>query len=155
MTRSIRATIGAATLMALAAVAGAWIIDGTLDLSWNTIDGGGATFSTGGTLELGGTIGQPDAGITMSGAAAGGELSITGGFWAGASIPLPDTCPADIAPLPNGNGLVNIDDLLMVIGGWGACPLPCPPNCPADVTHNCTVNIDDLLTVIAAWGMCP
>jgi uncharacterized membrane protein len=49
---------------------------GTYDLTWNTLDGGGATFSAGGTYELGGTIGQADAG-TMS----GGQYALGGGFW--------------------------------------------------------------------------
>jgi hypothetical protein len=47
------------------------------DLSWNTIAGGGATYSNGGTYSLGGTIGQGSAG-TLS----GGSYSLTGGFWA-------------------------------------------------------------------------
>ena len=37
------------------------------DLSWYTIDGGGATFSTGGSYSLGGSIGQPDAGSLSGG----------------------------------------------------------------------------------------
>ena len=45
------------------------------DLSWNTIDGGGAT-STGGGYELSGTIGQADAG-----GHAGGAFDLIGGFW--------------------------------------------------------------------------
>ncbi len=53
---------------------------GGYDLSWSTIDGGGATFSTGGPYALGGTIGQPDAG-TLS----GGPYTLAGGFWAGAA----------------------------------------------------------------------
>src|SRR5262245_48292509 len=52
-----------------------------LQLSWYTIDGGGATFSTGGALQLGGTIGQPDASATPM---TGGSLQLTGGFWPGA-----------------------------------------------------------------------
>lgn len=51
---------------------------GTFDLTWNTIDGGGATFSSGGNYSLGGTIGQADAG-----AMSGGTFSLNGGFWAG------------------------------------------------------------------------
>lgn len=51
------------------------------DLSWYTIDGGGATFSTDGSYSLGGSIGQPDAG-SMS----GGSYTLNGGFWGGASI---------------------------------------------------------------------
>jgi len=51
---------------------------GGYDLTWNSIDGGGATFSTGGGYSLGGTIGQADAG-----ASSGGAYSLNGGFWAG------------------------------------------------------------------------
>ncbi len=49
---------------------------GAYDLTWNTWDGGGGMFSTGGTYSLGGTIGQPDAG-----ALNGGAYSLNGGFW--------------------------------------------------------------------------
>jgi hypothetical protein len=63
-------------------------------------------------------------------------------------------CPADIAP-PTGNGIVNVDDLLAVIGGWGPCASPCSPSCIADVVQDCVVNVDDLLAVIGAWGSCP
>ena len=47
-------------------------------VDWHTIDGGGATASTGGNWELSGTIGQPDAG-TMT----GGNWEVAGGFWPG------------------------------------------------------------------------
>ena len=46
-------------------------------IHWFTIDGGGGT-STGGAYQVSGTIGQPDAGPTMS----GGSFSVEGGFWA-------------------------------------------------------------------------
>ena len=49
---------------------------GGYDLTWNTIDGGGGMFSTGGTYSLGGTIGQSDA-ETMSGS----SYTLNGGFW--------------------------------------------------------------------------
>ena len=49
------------------------------DLSWWTVDGGGATFSTGGGYTLGGSVGQPDAG-----ALSGGDYTLLGGFWLGA-----------------------------------------------------------------------
>jgi len=51
---------------------------GGYDLAWNSIDGGGATFSTGGGYSLGGTIGQADAGTS-----SGGAYALSGGFWAG------------------------------------------------------------------------
>ena len=40
---------------------------GGYDLTWSTIDGGGATWSEGGGYALGGTIGQPDAGVLSGG----------------------------------------------------------------------------------------
>jgi hypothetical protein len=67
-------------LLAFAASVAYAQVAGGLDLSWNTIDGGGGTFSTGGSYSLGGTIGQPDAGVQT-----GGRFSLTGGFWGGAA----------------------------------------------------------------------
>jgi hypothetical protein len=51
------------------------------DLSWWTVDGGGGTFSQGGNYTLGGTIGQPDAGLM-----SGGNYTLGGGFWGGGSL---------------------------------------------------------------------
>jgi hypothetical protein len=53
----------------------------TYDLSWWSVDSGGATFSTGGAYELGGTIGQPDAGTLT-----GGGYTLGGGFWGGGAV---------------------------------------------------------------------
>ena len=46
-------------------------------LDWFKIAGGGGT-STGGVYAVSGTIGQPDAGASMT----NGQYSVTGGFWA-------------------------------------------------------------------------
>jgi hypothetical protein len=51
------------------------------DLSWYTIAGGGATFSMSGSYSLGGTIGQPDAGMMST-----GSYTLLGGFWSVAAI---------------------------------------------------------------------
>jgi hypothetical protein len=51
------------------------------DLSWSTVDGGGAMYSDGGSYVLGGTVGQPDAGLL-----AGGEYVLGGGFWGGGAL---------------------------------------------------------------------
>lgn len=45
-------------------------------IDWHTIDGGGGT-STGGVYSVSGTIGQPDAGSTLT----NGQYALTGGFW--------------------------------------------------------------------------
>jgi hypothetical protein len=50
----------------------------------------------------------------------------------------------------NGDGLVNTDDLIALVGAWGVCP-PLPALCPADLTHDGLVNTDDLLLVIVNW----
>ena len=54
---------------------------GGYDLSWNTIDGGGTTWSEGGGYSLGSTVGQPDAGVL-----SGGGYTLAGGFWGGAAV---------------------------------------------------------------------
>jgi len=45
-------------------------------IDWYKVAGGGGT-STGGTFQVSGTIGQPDASSAMT----GGNFSVTGGFW--------------------------------------------------------------------------
>ena len=52
---------------------------GGYDLTWSTVDGGGYTWSEGGGYSLGGTVGQPDAGVL-----SGGDYTLAGGFWGGA-----------------------------------------------------------------------
>jgi hypothetical protein len=66
---------------------------GTLSISWFTIDGGGAASTTGGALNLAGTVGQPDAGTCT-----GGVLALYGGFWCGGSgaSALPDPPEGDL-----------------------------------------------------------
>jgi len=61
---------------------------GGYDLTWNTVDGGGYTWSEGGGYSLGGTVGQPDAGVL-----SGGEYTLAGGFWGGAAAATASTCP--------------------------------------------------------------
>lgn len=55
---------------------------GAYDLRWNTPAHGGQTFATGGVYSLGGTVGQPDAGVL-----AGGAYALHGGFWVGGLVP--------------------------------------------------------------------
>jgi hypothetical protein len=64
--------IGLAAAFALAVSASAQ----NYSIDWFTIDGGGGT-STGGVYSVSGTIGQPDAGPTMT----NGQYAVTGGFW--------------------------------------------------------------------------
>jgi len=72
---------GLAVCLVLLAAGGVMAQDG-YDLSWWTADGGGQTFSAGGNYSLGGTIGQPDAGLLT-----GSGYTLAGGFWSGAGQP--------------------------------------------------------------------
>jgi len=54
------------------------LAQGGYELSWRTVDGGGQMYSVGSGYELGGTIGQPDAGVLT-----GGGYTLGGGFWRG------------------------------------------------------------------------
>lgn len=77
-------------------------------IDWFTVDGGGGT-SIGGTFELSGTIGQPDAGVEMT----GGTFSLTGGYWAGAGVPS-NPCPwgqTGCTADQDGDGDVDSDDI--------------------------------------------
>ena len=79
------------------------------DLSWYTIDGGGVMFSSGGTLELSGTIGQPDASVEVL---TGGNLELVGGFW-------PVFCFGDL----DGDEDVDLTDLAALLAVYGTtCP---------------------------------
>ena len=60
------------------------------------------------------------------------------------SGPLP--CPADCS---NGDGSVNVTDLLALLAAWGQVGSAC------DLAGDTTVNVTDLLALLAAWGGCP
>lgn len=49
----------------------------------------------------------------------------------------------------NVDGIVNVNDLLILIAAWGTCD-----GCDADLNADGNVNINDLLVLIAAWGPC-
>ena len=76
----------ASSLLALAALTTS---AQTYAVDWYKIAGGGGT-SAGGTYQVSGTIGQPDA----SGAMNGGGYSVTGGYWSMISV-------VQLAGLPN------------------------------------------------------
>ena len=84
MRRTMSLLLGATLLMLVALAtlpAGAGRPEQGYTLDWWTVDGGGATFSTGGGYALGGTIGQPDAGVL-----GGGGYTLGGGFWKGGGL---------------------------------------------------------------------
>ncbi len=85
--------LSAASALALASAAAS----ADLTITWYSIDGGGALSATAGTMVMGCTIGQPDAGTLSS-----GSITLEGGYWAGAVF----VCPADY----DHTGFVDTDD---------------------------------------------
>ena len=61
----------------------------------------------------------------------------------GIMITVLESCPADF----DGNGTVNVTDLLALLAGWGTAGT-------GDVNGDGTVNVTDLLKLLAAWGSC-
>jgi hypothetical protein len=107
-----------AGLTGLAAVAGAQgQTGGVYDLSWSTIDGGGVMFSAGGVYTLGGTIGQPDAGIEGAGA-----YVCDGGFWAEGQADCYANCDGSTAaPILNVNDFVCFQSRFAAGDPWANC----------------------------------
>ena len=114
-----------------------------LDLDWWTVDGGGYMFSAGGAFELSGTIGQPDAGVVMT----GGDFSLVGGFWA---TP-PCWCLSDVNHdgQRDGRDVQAFVDCLLASGGDCAC---------ADVETDGVLGLADVITFVddlLAGAPCP
>jgi hypothetical protein len=58
---------------------------------------------------------------------------------------IPDECGC---PDINGDGIVNVSELLAIIDQWGLT------NSPADVNQDGIVDVSDLLEVVGNWGPC-
>jgi plastocyanin len=109
---------------------------------------------------IGGAIGGvgilADATATVAGTTVCGNVGykgnttqISGDYTDNGGNTIAEECPADCLADINGDGAVDITDLLGLIGAWGACD-----GCDEDLDGNGTVNVSDLLEVIAAWGAC-
>ncbi len=61
-------------------------------------------------------------------------------------VPAGAPCPADL----NNDGVVNVSDLLILLGDWGSCP-----GCDSDLNNDGVVNVSDLLILLGDWGSCP
>jgi len=51
----------------------------------------------------------------------------------------------------DGNGVVDVNDLTLILDHWGPCPAPCAA-CPADLDADGLVGITDFLMLLALWG---
>jgi predicted outer membrane repeat protein len=73
---------------------------------------------------------------------------IVGSWTDGGYNTIADECPTD-CPDIDGDGIVNVTDLLAVIDQWGSTLSD------ADINGDGIVNVTDLLEVVGNWGPCP
>ena len=145
----------------IAALAAAPTLAGGFELDWYTIDGGGGT-SSGGAFTLSGTIGQPDAGVVMS----GGNFTLTGGFWAG--VATGGDCAGTVCADSSCDGAVTVSDIAFFVqavtggeAGWNAAfpggVAPCDFLCANDVSGDGNVTVSDIAFFVNAitGGGCP
>lgn len=104
--------------------------------SWSAL--GAGLSGTGRALAV-----SPDS----AGLFVGGDFVIADGQAANRIAAWTCRLPGDI----NGDGHVNISDLLELLAAWGPCPQPCPPSCAADITGDCVVSVEDFLALLANW----
>ncbi len=77
--------------------------------------------------------------------AAGGLATERVAIWRGCPDDEPGT-PGDL----NGDGVVDVFDLLILLDAWGACPRE--GSCPADLNDDGAVDVFDLLILLDSWG---
>ena len=53
----------------------------------------------------------------------------------------------------DGDGIVGINDFLLLLGLWGDCPDPCLPACIGDIDEDCEVGITDFLILLGNWTL--
>ncbi len=116
-------------------------------IDWYTIDGGGGT-SSGGTFELSGTIGQPDAGVMT-----GGSFELSGGFWTAAATPPTGTCDYDFNQDENVD-LLDAQQMAQVFVGL----IPAQPGWldgDLNLDENADLTDAQILAAYVVSGICP
>jgi hypothetical protein len=112
-------------------------VGGPYDLSWNVIAGGSGTM-TGGSYTLTGSVGQPATAVST-----GGSLAVAGGFWT-----FPTPIPGDV----NGDGLVDVVDLLWLVGAFGTYGGDATYVGACDFNQDDAVDVVDLLDLVYSFG---
>jgi hypothetical protein len=65
--------------------------------------------------------------------------------WVAGFTPAFDAADLDL------DGIVGVEDFLILLSHWGDCPPP-PDACPGDIDADGTVGVTDFLQLLSAWG---
>lgn len=101
--------------------------------------------SSGATFTLKGTVGQE----SVIGRMEGSTLAANTGFWHAATQMLASQQPATLKGDANGDGVVDIQDLLIIMQAFGTSP---PSDPRADVNGDGTVDLFDLVEAARNFG---
>lgn len=77
-------------------------------------------------------------------------LQLADGVSPGVDVNVPGecVCPGDL----DGSGVVDAEDLFILLGSWGSCADP--DDCPADLNGDHVVDSKDLFVLLGDWGVC-
>ncbi len=76
-----------------------------------------------------------------------GDNDILLAAWKNGLVVIPNDTPIDQPADVNGDGAVNVFDLLELLGAWGICG-----QCPQDINNSGAVDVFDLLLLLGAWS---
>lgn len=102
-----------------------------------TITGGGINF-----------FDSPDAWLSNSVLCGNMPNAVEGIYSDGGGNSISNSCTVCEGDV-NGDDVVNVTDLLAVVGNWGPCE-----GCNVDINNDGFVNVTDLLIVVGNWGPC-
>jgi hypothetical protein len=78
---------------------------------------------------------------------ADNDVDLLVAAWQNGLVVIPNETPVDEPADITGDGIVDVFDLLLLLGAWGPCPL-----CPEDVNHSGAVDVFDLLLLLGEWS---
>lgn len=113
--------------------------------TWNIVDVSTLTVNWGESFDLA-FVGDEENFMNQ------GDGTFTYGMWtfdqATGNLTLGDVEPK-CAPDLNGDGVVDVSDLLTLLAAWGPCS-----GCDADINGDGVIDVSDLLMLLSAWGGC-
>ena len=118
-----------------------WTSSGGMERLWDVLLARGVDPAASGWTRL-----SSANGVSLDGNTIVGDGFHNGSFEAFVAV-IPQPVPGDV----NGDGTVDVNDLLAVIASWGPCKAPCPADIAPFPEGDGVVDVNDLLAVIVHW----